>query len=119
VPLLDLLDRLLAALGVTEEERQHRGAEREPLGGVGIDRDRTADHSEDEQRGDRHHIDDHEALEDLRVDDGGYPIQRDEAGDARRDVHERDHDRDHRERRGRQALRQLAAAIGRRRFSGC
>jgi hypothetical protein len=58
-----LQHRLLAALGEAEEERQHPGADEQELRRLRLDRHRAGDDAKDEQRRDRHHVEDHQALE--------------------------------------------------------
>ena len=114
------LHRLLTALGEAEEEREHPGADQEPLGGLGVDGDGAGDDAQDEEAGDRHHVDDHEALQHERVGGGRDAVAGDQGGDLGRDD-EPDRDRTRGERDPRRPSRPAGlsspAAIGRRRFS--
>ena len=79
--LVQLGDRLLAPLGHAEEEGDHAGAEQQPFGGVGVDGDGAGRHAQDEEPGERHHVDDHDLLEAKAVGHLGDPVADDHQAD--------------------------------------
>ena len=97
-PLVQLGDRLLAALGEAEEAGQHAGAEDQPLRGVGVDRLGAGDDAEDEQARDRHHVDDHDLLEPEAVGELGGAVAGDHQPDLPVDGREGERQRADRER---------------------
>ena len=75
-----------AALAEREEEREQRRADEQPGRDPDVDRIGARRRADDEERRDRHHVDQHECFRPERV--GG--LQRDEAGEeAERDEAER------------------------------
>ena len=70
---------LATPLAESEEERQQRGADEEPRRDADVDRVGAGRGADDEEPGDRHHVDEHHVLERRRVRD----LERDEAGQQR------------------------------------
>ena len=64
--LVVLADRLLAAFREPEEEGEHPGAEEKPLGRLHVHGDGASEHAQQEAARDRHHVEDHEVLEQRR-----------------------------------------------------